>query len=219
MHSLLLGVMYGLILMIFTGPAFFYMISIGISKGFRAAAFFALGIFLSDLTIICCVFFGLKDLFENGIFKQVFSLGGGLLLLFLGITFFVKKYKGKPEGEIKGQKHDWTYIIKAFMLNVFNPGVFIIWIGIIGKAATYKFTDQGYILYIAGAIGTVFLTDLLKAAFSNKLGKLLKPKVINILHKVLGVIFILASLMLIRDFALMYFYGIDPYSEMMNTKG
>lgn len=213
MTPLFAGILYGLVLMLFTGPAFFFMISIGITRGFKAAAFFAIGIFASDFAIICGVFLGLSDLFTNILFQELFSIIGGVLLLLLGIKFFTKKYEPDVK-EIDLKKKDWTYIIQAFMLNILNPGVFALWIVIVSNASTFvtnsngpEYLNTGYLLYLGGVIGTVFTTDLLKAAFANRIGKILKPKVINTTYKILGILFGLASIKLIYDFFVLFFYG------------
>ena len=46
------GIALGLFLALFIGPSFFYLIQVGITKGFKSAAFFALGIALSDLALL-----------------------------------------------------------------------------------------------------------------------------------------------------------------------
>ena len=75
MTIILHGVLFGLLLSFLLGPAFFILIETSISKGFKTAFFFDLGILVSDAIYLLASFFVAKEintwLHENPYIKYV----------------------------------------------------------------------------------------------------------------------------------------------------
>ena len=84
----------GFILSIMIGPVFFVLLEISITKGFKAALIFDLGVLLSDLFyIVISMFFayqlrGLSD-FKNNLALSI--LGGSLFFVYGVYNLFFKK--------------------------------------------------------------------------------------------------------------------------------
>lgn len=205
MLSVLKGILTGLFLMLFIGPSFFFLIRVSVQKGFRNGAAFALGIILSDAAFLFAIFFGFSQLFENELFKTIFSLVGGLVIVGIGLMSLIQKHEiSKISDENPTKKmgsNEFLNIIKGFSINIINPFTFIMWVGIIAAAsAKESFTEDESIAFFLAILITVFSADMAKAYFANRLGKILTQRNFTIINKVLGGVFIFFGLRLIFHF-------------------
>jgi len=129
----------GFLLSIMIGPVFFVLLEISITKGFKSALIFDLGVLLSDLFyIVISLFFayqlkGLGDVKNN---LALSILGGSLFIAFGVYNLFFKQVRlapvdleqeliDVPEQQAKpNRKKDNTMLVlKGFTLNLLNPGV------------------------------------------------------------------------------------------------
>ncbi|MDW7690199.1 LysE family transporter [Flammeovirgaceae bacterium SG7u.111] len=200
MHPLIEGILLGGFLMLFIGPSFFYLVGVGIKKGFLEAGLFALGIITSDLAMVLAIFFGLSHFFELPLFQEVFSIVAGTAVLVIGIRYILKSQK-HAAGTQDMQLPVYMFYFKGFAINVLNPFTFLIWITVIaGLNLEKNYSSEDYTQFFIGLLGTIFTMDLLKAFLANKLGDLLNENTIRRIDKVLGIIFILLSLRLFYHF-------------------
>ena len=93
MIAFLIGIQYGLLLSLFVGPSFFYLISTSISQGYKKAIAVALGIFLSDFLLLAMIFLGVSKLFESYLFQQFFSFISALITIILGVQYLNNSVK------------------------------------------------------------------------------------------------------------------------------
>ncbi|MCB0737428.1 MAG: LysE family transporter [Bacteroidetes bacterium] len=192
--------------MISAGPSFFYLIKVGIEKGFRKALMFALGIFISDVFLLSAIFIGLRGLFEDQAFRQVFSLASGILVVIFGITMLVrKKVDVGSNQEVKDLPY-FMYAVKGIGINLFNPFTIIVWVTILGSVAP---KPNEFIPFITGVLGVIFTSDVAKAYLAKLLGKLMTPRAVFILNKVMGLIFIGIGAFFIFLWYNSYFNGND----------
>lgn len=203
MGIVLQGILVGLILMLFTGPSFFYLLKVSIERGFSRASGFALGIILSDLFIVIMVYQGFSKLFKHLLFQEIFSLVAGVVILGLGIyTLLSPQKQGADIALSKARIAPYKYILKGFAFNVINPFTFIVWVTVLGGASLkYNYQGSDFLTFFGAIMGTVLLTDILKAYGANQIGKLLNPRMLARVARILGVIFIALGLRL-----LFYFY-------------
>lgn len=190
MMVLLQGIGYGLVLAMLIGPVFFALIRTSIAKGFASGAYLALGIAVSDSFAASVVYLSISQFQENTVFKNYLGLVGGLLMIAFGLSYFlmpVSKRKFSPQRGIRptqGIRH----IIEGIFLNLLNPFVYIFWLGIV----SYTTVSQGYdfretLIFFAGTICTVFLTDLLKAFIADKITNYLTAHIISLIGRVAGI--------------------------------
>jgi threonine/homoserine/homoserine lactone efflux protein len=184
------------------------LLEISITKGFKSALIFDLGVLLSDLFyIVISLFFayqlkGLGDVKNN---LALSILGGSLFMAFGVYNLFFKKVRlapidldreliDLPEQQVKPKrkKDNTMLVLKGFTLNLLNPGVVIYWLAIIAKGfdlvAKYE-SDIHISIYLAIILITFFGIDCLKAYVANKLKPLVTVNLLKALNLLIGVIF------------------------------
>ncbi|HNQ61790.1 MAG TPA: LysE family transporter [Bacteroidia bacterium] len=186
LEPILSGITFGLILAIMLGPVFFALLQTSLHEGFKAGAYLAFGVFLSDTALIgACYFFAAQlNLLEENHILMAF-LGGSLLIIF-GIVNFFKKIKLKEIDDNKKTVHA-KFVLQGFFLNIFNPAVLLFWLGVVG-IVTIKdhYTKLHTIVFFSSLLLTVLATDLLKSFVSHKIKKILQENVIIWLNRTVG---------------------------------
>lgn len=202
------AIVFGLTLAIVLGfgPAFITLIQTSIHRGFRSAAWFALGVFLNDvLMVLLCVLTSIQVVANNEREMFFFSLGAGLILIFFGIFTYTKKVKEDNFKSIKERtdeiidenreefkKEDDTprwfvFLGKGFVLNILNPFVWIFWFSTVAVTAGQMNGNKlKILLFFAIVLGTSFSCDLLKAKGASFLKKFFNAKRIRIMNKIIG---------------------------------
>ncbi len=195
------GVLAGLLLAFAAlGPSFFTLIKIGIHQNFQKGALFASGILASDFVIVLLVYFGLSHIYENHLFKEVFSLVGGVLVFMFGLKS-LKEHKKAALHQLSDDIPDLQYVVEGFFLNILNPFTFGLWIFVVATVNQLRdYQPAEMFVFYATILATVFTTDLLKTYFANQTGKGLSNDFLNRINNFIGVILILLS------FRLLYFF-------------
>ena len=197
------------------GPVFFVLLEISITKGFKAAMIFDLGVLLSDLFyIVISMFFayqlrGLSD-FKNNLALSI--LGGSLFFVYGIYNLFFKKIKLVPislDKELLDDHHNsksstvrdnTMLILKGFTLNLLNPGVVIYWLAIIAKGfdlvSNYE-SDLHIMVFLFVILITYFGIDSLKAYVANKLKPLVTTGLLKGLNWLIGIVFMGTGVFLI----------------------
>jgi threonine/homoserine/homoserine lactone efflux protein len=205
MDVLYRGLGLGLILAVAVGPVFFSLIQTSIKQGFGAGVFMALGISLSDIAYIVLVTLGLYHAFGESSMQQSMGMAGGIILILFGLVSIIRarrkvKAMDVPMGE--RQSGILRLIAKGFVINGISPFVPIFWIGVGLSSSDYGYSGWDHFGFFAVVIGTVFLTDLLKAYLAGKLSQWITPRFLSILNVSVGVALILFGGRLI-------FFGVD----------
>ena len=205
----------GFILSIMIGPVFFVLLEISITKGFKAALIFDLGVLLSDLFyIVISMFFayqlrGLSD-FKNNLALSI--LGGSLFFVYGVYNLFFKKIKLVPitlDKELLDDHHNsksstardnTMLVLKGFTLNLLNPGVVIYCLAIIAKGfdlvSKYE-SDLHIMIFLFVILLTYFGIDSLKAYVANKLKPLVTTGLLKGLNWLIGIVFMGTGVFLI----------------------
>ena len=198
------GVLWGLLVSITIGPAFFSIIQTGIDRGFKSAFYTSLGVMLCDAFIIVICYLGLTSLFQKPENNIYIGFVGGIILIIYGTYSYLKKpdilkrrspkYKTPPINtkQIK-------YVIKGFLLNIANPFIIIFWLTAVGFVSAR--TEDGKlinyaIVFFSGTLLTIFGTDLLKSFIGNKIKKYLRPRILLIINRIVGITLIIFGIIL-----------------------
>ena len=198
------GVLWGLLVSITIGPAFFSIIQTGIDRGFKSAFYTSLGVMLCDAFIIVICYLGLTSLFQKPENNIYIGFVGGIILIIYGTYSYLKKpdilkrrspkYKTPPINtkQIK-------YVIKGFLLNIANPFIIIFWLTAVGFVSAR--TEEGKlinyaIVFFSGTLLTIFGTDLLKSFIGNKIKKYLRPRILLIINNIVGITLIIFGIVL-----------------------
>ena len=205
------GVIIGLSLALIMGfgPSFFTLIQTSISRGFKAAMFLDLGIILNDIMVVALMMmtnvqFNIADK-ENIIYA---GISAGIILIIFGIyTFLLSPEKIIHISENNTQKIDkmnekfidkpkwYVFISKGFIINIFNPFVWIFWITCVATASS-NFGGNKYsmIIFFIGVFATVLFFDILKAAGAYSLKRFFTEKMMKILNQIIGIILMIFGL-------------------------
>ena len=121
----------GFFLAFMIGPVFFIILETSITKGFRAAVVFDLGVIFSDVLFVLLAYFSSYQLLENLSNQPGLYVFGGTLLTAYGIITFLKKNKDKQDkSTLIPEKINYVELfVKGFLLNAINIGVLVFWLG------------------------------------------------------------------------------------------
>ena len=190
----------GFFLAFMIGPVFFIILETSITKGFRAAVVFDLGVIFSDVLFVLLAYFSSYQLLENLSNQPGLYVFGGTLLTAYGIIAFLKKNKDKQDkSTIIPEKINYMELfIKGFLLNAINIGVLVFWLGlIIVVGPNLNGNPKRFLLFFSVLLLTYFITDVFKIILSKRLKKKLTPPIIQNLKKTVSAIIILCGIVLI----------------------
>ena len=198
-HILLQGIALGFTLAIFIGPAFFTLLQTSIHRGFKSAAFLAIGIFFSDFTLIILTYLGATQIIDEPQNQMAFGFVGGIILIIFGIFTFLRKVQLEAdENEVYSRPpRPFTYIIKGYFLNIANPFIWVFWMGVMGYVSNFGLEEKFVISFYSGTLGTVLFTDLVKSYIANKIKQYLKPNIMTIINRIVGLTLVVFGIVLI----------------------
>jgi threonine/homoserine/homoserine lactone efflux protein len=190
MGIILEGLITGLLLSIFVGATFFVLIETSMTRGFRAALWFDLGVLSCDSLIIITVYFFTAAI--NRILAQnfYFNIIGGIAFIGFGASYILSKNKEEHHLQAKNNKAIKLYL-NGFFINLLNPGVIIFWLGSVAVALThFKLTGRQAFVYFATIMTVVAILDVTKAYFAYRLSHILNPRVLRAIKITSGIIMI-----------------------------
>ena len=198
------GILYGLLLSVMVGPAFFILIETSITKGVKSGLFLDLGVLLSDLVYVTVAFLFFNEVndFMEGQNRHLLKIIGGAAFIIFGVvnlmknkkSTFVKKKKLVNPNDLKASNHIMM-IVKGFTINALNPGVLFYWLTLmtlVPEAPPHLGLPHTYtqMIYITLILITFFSIDVLKIIGAKKLKDFLTPNWIRVINIVLGFILI-----------------------------
>lgn len=206
MSAFLQGCLLGLTFAILIGPAFFALIQTSIHRGFRSGGLFAVGIFLSDLFALVLIYFGASRLLGDDPKENIyFSIIGGIIIIIFGTYTFTRREAKSETDDLQANNKltkPYIYILKGFLMNTLNPGVWFLWMTIVvSLTANYGANNLSVVYFLSGALATIFSTDILKCFISQQIKRLLNAKVMTWMNRIVGIILILfGAFLIIRVF-------------------
>ncbi|WP_456313696.1 LysE family translocator [Pseudomonas shirazensis] len=204
-NDILAGLPWGLFLSFMVGPVFFILLETSITKGFRAAIVFDLGVVLGDIFFIGIAYLGSYRLIQSLKDKPALFIFGGIIMLAYGIISFVRL---KNEEKIDDEEIDRDIIkrnygslfIKGFLLNVINIGVLGFWLAvIISVGPKLEMQNSRMITFFASVIITYLLVDCLKIVLAKQLKSNMTPRNILKIKKVISIVLMIFGLVLITQ--------------------
>ena len=198
--SILTPITVGFFTAFIMGPVFWVLLETSITKGFRAAVAFDLGVMFADVCFIGVCYLGSFQLLEDDQNRQgLFVLGGTILLLYGLFSWINRNKKSKDQPEIQESKENYFGLAaKGFAINILNVGVFIFWGGvtIVSSPASGK-SFTSFVLFFSIVLLSYFITDLLKISVANRFKSLLTGKGIVIVNSIVSLILIVSGVVLI----------------------
>lgn len=201
MHPILQGSFLGLTLAVLLGPALFSLLQTSIHRGVKSGLFLALGIFISDLTVVALAYLGfLQVISQKGNNSLIAGILGGIILIIFGIFNFRRMVTAEEkEDSLKLRGPGFmTFLLKGYFLNLLNPFVWIIWLTAMVKVGDDFGNDsKGVMLFFFGTLTTILGTDILKVVIAKTIKKYLKPRIVTGINHVVGALLIGFGLFLI----------------------
>jgi len=200
MQDILNAIPLGIALAFMIGPVFFVLLETSVTKGFRAAVVFDLGVILADVIFVFFAYYGSRTLLEK--IKddpRLFVLGGGILFVYGLFTFYKRR---KPiitdEDLVVVERNNYlSLFIKGFFLNFINIGVLAFWLGmVVVISPNLEMNDSRILNYFTSIIAAYFLTDLLKILLAKQLKNKLTPNVIRKIKRGMGIALMIFGLVL-----------------------
>lgn len=208
-NDILSAIPWGILLAFTIGPVFFILLETGITKGFRAAMTFDLGVVFADLVFILIAYFSTNQLLEKMKDDPSMFVFGGVLMLSFGIISFIKEKKNylkKIEEELDDDnipKNNYVGLFfKGFFLNFINIGVLAFWMGIIIVFGPKMNMETNRIItFISTIICTYVAIDILKINVAKQLKSKLTPYNIYKIKRVISVVLmIFGSFLIVQGF-------------------
>ena len=201
-NDILTGLPWGIFLSFMIGPVFFILIETSITKGFRAALAFDLGVVLGDVFFIGVAYLGSYRLISSLKDKPALFIFGGIVMVAYGIISFVKlkkqakiQYEAIEDEIIK--KNYGSLFIKGFFLNVINIGVLGFWLAIIiSVGPKLDMQTPRMLTFFTSVILTYLVVDCLKIVLAKQLKSKLTPTNILKIKKGISIVLIVFGLAL-----------------------
>ncbi|MCG3166297.1 MAG: hypothetical protein POELPBGB_02075 [Bacteroidia bacterium] len=191
------GFFVGLALIILIGPVFFTLLKTSLQHGVIAGSLVALGIFISDILAALLCVFGASAFLKSDESRFYLAFLGGVVLIALGVRYFLKKKKAEEDIIQLNAKHYIGFFSKGFLVNFVNPFVFAVWIGIIKVAGDKHGYEKDLAIYLSGTLLAIFSMDMTKVFLAAKIKNVLKPEILFLIYKIIGVCLVLLGLRLL----------------------
>lgn len=204
-NDILTGIPWGIFLSFMIGPVFFILIETSITKGFRAALTFDLGVVLGDIFFIGVAYLGSYRLIASLKDKPALFIFGGILMVAYGIISFIKlkkqakiQYEAIDDEIIK--KNYGSLFIKGFFLNIINIGVLGFWLAIIiSVGPKLEMQTSRMMTFFTSVIVTYLLIDCIKMVLAKQLKSKLTPTNIFKIKKGISIVLIVFGLALMAQ--------------------
>lgn len=196
MVIVLKGLLTGFILSIYIGATFFMLIETSITRGFKSAIWFDMGVLLSDMFCIFLASFFTSWIIHKLLNNFYFNVAGGLAFIGFGVNYLV--YHQKKLLTPQNQRKFWQLFIRGFFANLLNPAVMVFWLGAVAVAISrFGIHGRQIFVYFASAMCVVAGFDLLKIHSACWLSNFLKPHVLRWIYIISGILMIGLGLVII----------------------
>lgn len=202
LDDILAAIPLGILLSFLIGPVFFVLLETSVTKGFRAALVFDLGVILADILFILIAYFSSYRIIEGVKDQPALFIFGGLIMLTYGIISYIKIRKLNGLSDQKFQlelykKNYWSLLGKGFLLNFVNIGVLGFWLMIlITIGPKMQMNTSRIITFFSTLLVTYLVIDIGKILLAKQLKNKLTYYKINQIKKVTSLIIVLFGLVI-----------------------
>lgn len=195
LHDILKAIPIGIILALTVGPVFFVLLETSVTKGFRAAFTFDLGVILADVIFILIAFYSTSSILDKVKDDPNLLVFGGAILLVYGLISYIKTSNSfreifREHHSLNIKKNYTALFFKGFLLNFINIGVLGGWITAIFFAKSLTTSDKGVFVFISTVLLTYLAVDIIKITLAKKLKHKLTPRVVFKMKKIISLIII-----------------------------
>lgn len=213
-NDILAGIPWGIFLSFMIGPVFFILLETSISKGFRAAMVFDLGVIFGDILFISIAYLGSYRLITSLKDQPSLFIFGGIIMFVYGVISFVRLRKNEKstedilEDEII-KKNYGSLFVKGFFLNVINIGVLGFWLAVIISVGPQMDMQTSRMLtFFTSVILSYLFIDCIKIVLAKKLKSKMTPANIHKIKKGIAIVLMIFGIVLIAQ-------GLFPGEKVM----
>jgi threonine/homoserine/homoserine lactone efflux protein len=186
---ILRGILTGLVISALIGATFFMLIETSMTRGFRAALWFDLGVVTCDILLITAVYFSTAWIKQIVLENHYFNLAGGIIFIGFGFNYIFSRRRSDTLTSEKGR--NLKLFLNGFFINLLNPSVVVFWIGTMAVAlAKFRLTGSETLVYFGCTLGVMAVIDVLKAYFAARISNFLHPKVLRGIYISSGILMI-----------------------------
>ena len=203
LNDILSGIPWGIFLSFMIGPVFFILLETSITKGFRAALVFDLGVVLGDIVFITIAYLGSYRLITSLKDNSALFMFGGILMLAYGVISYIALRKEKKvdtkviDNEIIRKNYTGLFI-KGFFLNIINIGVLGFWLAIIiSIGPKLEMQNSRMMTFFTAVIITYLLVDCIKIVLAKQLKTKMTPTNILKIKKIISIVLMVFGVVLI----------------------
>lgn len=183
------GFITGLLLSIFVGATFFMLIETSMTRGFRAALWFDLGVVTSDASIIVAVYFFASWIDRMIIRNEYFNIIGGIIFIAFGLNYIFSRSKNDSEPVVR--KKNVRLFLNGYLINLLNPAVALFWLGTMAiSISKFKYSGTEVLMHYGTALIVMSSIDVIKAYFSYKLSTFIHSKILRIIYICSGLLMV-----------------------------
>jgi len=197
MDAFIKGLLAGIPIALSFGPGFLLLFQASLNHGHRTGLLILSGIVAGDILLIFLGYYGLGQ-FLAGLDGLYLGFAAAAILCAFGVTALSKKQSVTPiptgGGRSLPQLSSSKALLKGLAINMTNPFNFIFWMGVITVAAsTFGGGSNRFYAFFAGLGLMTIGADMLKIFLSGWLRNILKPRLLLIVNKLVGVLFLVAG--------------------------
>ena len=214
-QDILSALPWGFLLAFSIGPGFFILLETSITKGFRAAMIFDLGIVFSDIIWILIAYFATNQILAQFKDNPNLYIIGGLIMSIYGIVSNTSLKKKFNEQEDKDEDDDIkknNYLglfFKGFFLNIINIGILAFWMMvIITQAPQLEMKPLRIFIFFTSILVFYLSIDVFKILLAKQLKHKLTPTNIYKIKRIINVVILIFGVFLILQ-------GIFPNGKQM----
>jgi len=214
-QDILSALPWGFLLAFSIGPGFFILLETSITKGFRAAMIFDLGIVFSDIIWILIAYFATNQILAQFKDNPNLYIIGGLIMSIYGIVSNTSLKKKFNEQEDKDEDDDIkknNYLglfFKGFFLNIINIGILAFWMMvIITQAPQLEMKPLRIFIFFTSILIFYLIIDVFKILLAKQLKHKLTPTNIYKIKRIINVVILIFGVFLILQ-------GIFPNGKQM----
>lgn len=204
LQDFLMAIPLGFLLCFMIGPVFFIVIETAVTKGFRAAIVFDLGVVTADMLFIIIAISSSYRLINSIKDAPALFIFGGLIMITYGIITFLKLKKVSKNtddiddiNEVLSKKNYRELYFKGFILNFINVGILGFWLLIfLTFGPVLKLETPRMIIFFTTVIITYLLVDIVKMVLAKRLKSSLTPKNIIKIKKFTSVLLVIFGVLI-----------------------
>lgn len=204
MWAILIGLFLSVVVNM--GPSFITLVQTSLHRGFRSAAWFAIGVITNDaMIVLLCILTSVQVVMRSSQEAAMACIGAGVILVLFGLFTYRKKVKDRKtmiekQSEIIIKEADrrpswYVFFAKGFVLNILNPFVWLFWFSAVAIVAGNMYGNKvSTIVFFGIILGTTLTIELLKAWGAAKLKKFFNAERTMLMNKITGVLLMLCGL-------------------------